>query len=175
MKASYAYLTGILGLGLAVCVQAGPSGGGFHVPSSGMTAGGGVAASGGGFRVAGSMGGASATLMSGGGFTVAPGIVASQKPAAGDLTAAHAFPVPFIPSQGHTQIVFSALTTRVTIYIYTLSGELVKTIVKDTATTDRVSWDVSNDNGEAVASGVYVFYMKTSDGQTSSGKLMVIK
>lgn len=130
----------------------------------------------GGYAVTGSMGGPAATKMTGGGYAMSPGIVAAQKPAAADLSAAHAFPVPFIPSQGHDKITFTALTAHVTIRIYTLSGELVKTLTKDSGSTDRMPWiPVANDQGEPLASGVYLYHIQATDGKTASGKLMVIK
>ena len=178
MTSPYAYLALLLCAIAALSgpALAGPAGGGFHVPSSGITSGGAVTSSGEGFAVSGSMGGPAATKMTGGGFSMSPGIVAAQKPAAADLSAAHAFPVPFIPSQGHDKITFTALTANVTIRIYTLSGELVKTIAKDSGSTDRVPWiPVANDQGEPLASGVYLYHIKANDGKSASGKLMVIK
>lgn len=155
---------------------AGPAGGGFEVPSSGMTGAGGVEMAGGSFRAAGSMGGAGAVSMSGGGFKFAPGILAAQRPAQDDLNAAHAFPVPFIPHLGHSHITFTRLTAKVTIRIFTISGELVKTIIKDSGASDEVAWNpVTNDDGQPVASGVYLFHVESTDGKTRLGKLMVIK
>ncbi|MBI2363087.1 MAG: T9SS type A sorting domain-containing protein [Elusimicrobia bacterium] len=165
MRAPYAYLA--LFLGAAVCLSG---------PVAAGPAGGGVTATGGGYAAAGSMGGPSATKMTGGGFALSPGIVAAQRPAATDLSAAHAFPVPFIPTQGHDKIVFTALTPRVTIRVYTLSGELVKTLNKDSAASDRFPWTpVANEQGEPLASGVYLYHIQATDGKTASGKLMVIK
>ena len=162
--------------GGAARLWAGPSGAGYNIAESGLVPGGSVAATGGGFSLAGSMGGPSATRMAGGGFSLAPGIVAAQRPATDDLTAAHPYPVPFIPSQGHTEIVFTRLSPKVTIKVWSLSGELVKTIIKDSATDDRVRWTpVVNDAGQSVASGVYLWTMTDSAGHTATGKLMVIK
>lgn len=155
---------------------AGPAGGGFEVPSSGMTSAGGVEMDGGGFRAAGSMGGAGATLMRGGGFAVAPGILVAQRTAQSDLDLAHAFPNPYIPSKGHREILFTRLTAKVTIRIYTISGELVKTIIKDSGASDEVAWlPVHNDSGQSIASGVYIYHVHSTDGKTKIGKLMVIK
>lgn len=155
---------------------AGPSGSGFEVPTSGMVSGGGVEMQGGAFRAAGSMGGAGVTLMRGGGFAVAPGILASQRPAQDDLNLAHAFPTPYIPSKGHREIVFTRLTAKVTIRIYTISGELVKTLLKDSGASDELAWQpVHNDSGAPVASGVYIYHVESTDGKTKIGKLMVIK
>lgn len=176
MKTRYALMAGFVALAGAALVHAFPSGGGFSVPASGMTSGGGVPGSGGGFRVTGSMGTVSVTQMNGGGFTMRPGIVASQRPSAVDLSNAHSYPNPFIPSQGHTHITFTSLPSRVTIRIFTLSGELIKTLIKDDATTDTVLWlPVLTQTGGSVASGVYLYHMNTSDGISATGKLMVIK
>lgn len=153
-----------------------PQGGGFAVKNSGMTSGGGVEMSGGTFRAAGTMGGPSTTKMAGGGFLVAPGVLLSQRPAQDDLSAMHAYPTPFIPSKGHSQITFTRLTARVTIRIYTISGELVRTLVKDSGASDEVSWvPVVSDRGESVASGVYIYHVESADGKDRIGKLMVIK
>jgi hypothetical protein len=153
-----------------------PTGGGFGLPSSGITAGGGVEMTGGGFRAAATFGGASVTSMKGGGFEVSPGLLVAQRPAQNDLSATHAFPTPFIPSKGHTHITFTRLTAKVTIRVYTLSGELVKTILKDSGASDEVSWfPVVNDQGQTIASGVYLYHVESTDGKTRVGKLMVIK
>ena len=109
-------------------------------------------------------------------MTEAPGIVAAQRTAQDDLSATHAFPVPFIPSKGHSQITFTRLTAKVTIRIYTIAGELVKTIVKDSGSSDEVSWvPVVNEAGRPVASGVYLYHVDSTDGKSYIGKIMVIK
>lgn len=168
---------GMLALLAASAVRAaGPSGDGYEVPSTLFTGAGGVEMGAGGFRAAGSLGGPSATKMEGGGFVVAPGVVSAQRMAQDDLSAAHVFPVPFIPSKGHTQITFTRLTAKVTIRIYTINGELVKTITKDSGASDEVSWvPVVNERGQSVASGVYLYHLHSADGKTRIGKLMVIK
>lgn len=131
---------------------------------------------GGGFQAAGSMGGAGATEMRGGGFLAAPGILVAQRPAQNDLDLAHAFPNPFIPSKGHREIMFTRLTAKATIRIYTIAGELVKTIVKSSGASDEVAWmPVVNAAGQPVASGVYIYHIESTDGKTKIGKVMVIK
>lgn len=173
-RASFALLLAFFAASAALAEF--PSGGGFEVPSTNMTGAGGLAMSGGGFLAAGSLGGPSATKMSGGGFTVAPGLVAAQRMAQDDLSATHAFPTPFIPSKGHSHITFTRLTAKVTIRIYTINGELVKTIIKDSGASDEVSWKpVVNEAGQPVASGVYLYHIDSTDGKSYVGKLMVIK
>ncbi|MFH1859824.1 MAG: T9SS type A sorting domain-containing protein [bacterium] len=54
------------------------------------------------------------------------------------------------------------------IRIYTLAGELVATINKDT-------WDAKNDDGKAVASGVYFYVVEDGGNVRKTGKLAVIR
>lgn len=93
--------------------------------------------------------------------------------AKGDLSGAHCYPVPFKPSAGHTKITFSALTGSARIRIYTLSGELVRTLSK-ADNTDSIDWDVRNTRGSAVDSGVYLYLIEGA-GKPKTGKLMVIR
>ena len=90
-----------------------------------------------------------------------------------DLSAAHCYPVPFKPSAGHTKITFTALTGAARIRIYTISGELVRTLSK-ADTSDSLDWDVRNTGGSAVDSGVYL-YLIEGTGKSKTGKLMVIR
>ena len=90
-----------------------------------------------------------------------------------DLSSAHCYPVPFKPSAGHTKITFTGLTRFARIRIYTISGELVRTLDKFDA-GDSIDWNVRNSRGTAVDSGVYIFLIK-SGSQTKKGKLMVIR
>ena len=50
---------------------------------------------------------------------------------------------------------------KATISIYTVSGTLVKTIKKDDNLAS-IDWDLKNDYGIPVASGLYVFHVRTS-------------
>ena len=100
---------------------------------------------------------------------------------AADIIAA---PNPWVPEGGRTQtgtlaggITFqtnpSGGDLQGTLLIYTLSGDLV---VKDQINSGTVSftWDGRNDAGNYVASGVYLWVLK-SDAATKSGKLIVIR
>ena len=90
-----------------------------------------------------------------------------------DLSAAHCYPVPFKPSAGHTKITFTGLTRFARVRIYTISGELVRTLDKFDA-GDSVDWNVRNSRGSMVDSGVYLYLIKNG-AQTKKGKLMVIR
>lgn len=151
------------------------TGGSLNIPYLGINAGGGQTHTGGTLSatlsVAQSVGSSGAT---GGSIGMTGGFTGGAVPtAASDLASAHAFPVPFRPSRGHTKITFTDLTPEADLLIYTISGELVKTINKKNATA-AIDWDARNDKGEDLASGVYVFIIKSS-GSTKKGKLMIIR
>lgn len=71
-----------------------------------------------------------------------------------------------------------------TIRIYTLAGDLVKTIVHDQtaaiatgdyAATGSATWDLVSRNGQDVASGVYVFSVEADGFDRKVGKFVVIR
>jgi len=153
------------------------TGAGFNLANTEFNAAGdGTVAADGTTKLIGRLGVTSVTKMSGGGFELGPGVIASQRPAQTEVGSAHAFPVPFIPANGDREIVFTRLPARATVRIFTISGELVKKIEKQSAATDRVSWfPVANERGNPVASGVYLWVAEDSGKKTKIGKLMIIK
>jgi len=90
-----------------------------------------------------------------------------------DLSDAYAYPVPFIPSRGDTDITFTNISPLCTIKIYTLNGELVKTI-EHTSGATSYSWDAANDRGDGLGSGVYLYLIK-NDKNKKKGKLIIIR
>lgn len=123
--------------------------------------------------VFGSIGQIGTGSVSGGGYSITAGVISSLQPAALSLDNAYAYPNPYRPSKGHSKITFTKLTTAASIKIYTVSGELVRTVEKD-STNDAISWDVLNESGQKIASGLYI-YIITSGSMSKSGKLIVIK
>lgn len=84
------------------------------------------------------------------------------------------------------KIVFMNIPLRSVIRIYTLAGDLVKTIGHNgNARVDAryqygeygAAWDLINDNNQAVASGIYLFSVKDvdDDGYEQIGKFVIIK
>ena len=116
--------------------------------------------------------------LSGGGFTVLPGPVRSVlvPPVEANLASAHAYPVPYRPSLGHSKIIFTGLTQKVVVTIYTIKGERVKTLNKNDLTA-ALDWSpVANEDGQMVASGLYLFTIKDSaTGEKKTGKIIVIR
>jgi flagellar hook assembly protein FlgD len=58
-----------------------------------------------------------------------------------------------------------------TLRVYTLDGHLVKAITKND-TSDRMTWDLNNEQGSQIASGIYL-YVITGPGGSKKGKLAV--
>lgn len=85
------------------------------------------------------------------------------------------FPNPYKPNSGmgHSKITFTNLIPSSTVEIYTLNGELVR-ILKDDSALGEVDWNAANEDGQKVASGIYV-YLVYSSSSHKSGKLAVIK
>jgi len=84
------------------------------------------------------------------------------------------YPNPFNPS---TVIYYTLPTaTDVNLVVYNTLGQKVKTLVStaQTAGEHSVEWDGTDDNGNAVSSGVY-FYKLTSPDYSATRKMMLIK
>ncbi|MBI3292656.1 MAG: hypothetical protein HYZ73_07620, partial [Elusimicrobia bacterium] len=70
-------------------------------------------------------------------------------------------------------ITFTNLTSECTIRIYTLTGELVREL-RHQGGLPSFRWDVTNDQGEAVVSGVYLYDIRSLN-DSKQGKLMIIR
>lgn len=84
----------------------------------------------------------------------------------------YAYPVPFRVSDGHQNIVFKNVPSDAKISIATVSGNIVRT-EKTTQPGDWI-WDVKNNKGDEITSGVYLYNISFNGG-ASSGKLVVIR
>ena len=67
-------------------------------------------------------------------------------------------PNPFRPSLGHTVMRFSSLPAEVEVMIFTLTGQMVRRGKTDAA--GQMFWDVTNENGEKVVSGIYLAFVQ---------------
>ncbi len=92
----------------------------------------------------------------------------------------YAYPVPWRPNAGSSEfrapnITFVNLPDEGTIKIFNLAGELVKTIeIPGALFPSLLEWNVKNNAGEDVVSGVYIWQASSGD-KTKSGKLMIIR
>jgi len=128
---------------------------------------------GGGYSLLGSTGQLGFGTISGGRYTVTWGIVNSWRPPQADLSGAHVYPNPCKSSRGCTGVTFTRLTLRATIHVFTVSGEKVKTIEKNN-NIDSMGWDLRNENGSRIASGLYLYVIK-GEGATKKGKIVVVR
>jgi len=90
-----------------------------------------------------------------------------------DLGAVRAYPNPWrIDRHGALPMVFDQIpaATVATLRIFTISGELVRTMTG----AQNLQWDLRNQGGQNVASGVYL-YLLTADNQKKTGKVVVIR
>jgi hypothetical protein len=89
-------------------------------------------------------------------------------------------PNPFIIGAGSSQpgagdnIQFVNIPNPCTIRIYTVRGDLVKTIPVGSDVGSVVSWDQVTDFGQFVKSGVYVYHVESAVG-TKIGKLAIVR
>ncbi|MEW6607908.1 MAG: PQQ-binding-like beta-propeller repeat protein [bacterium] len=82
------------------------------------------------------------------------------------------YPNPFKPSRGDENIVFEGLPEDTQIRIYDISGSLVKEEEHKRATW---IWDVRDNYGKKVDSGIYIYVLTTGDGKKKIGKLAIIR
>jgi len=73
-------------------------------------------------------------------------------------------------------VTFANLVPGDTVKIFSLAGYLVKTLTAPSSSNASVSisWDLTNDSGQPVASGLY-FYLASDGNSTSRGKIAVIR
>ena len=98
----------------------------------------------------------------------------------GNLEEILVVPNPFIIGEGQSQpgagdqIQFVNLPNPCTIRIYTVRGDLVKTINVEDGTGAIVSWDQVTDYGQFVESGVYIFHVDFNGG-SKLGKFAIVR
>jgi hypothetical protein len=90
-----------------------------------------------------------------------------------DLSGVRVFPNPWRSDKhGGLMVTFDNLSVNSSIKIFTVSGHWIKTL--PTSSTS-VTWDLTNDSGDKVASGLYVYLIRDDQGQKKTGQLAVIK
>ena len=73
------------------------------------------------------------------------------------------------------EVRFTHLPPECTIKIYTLTGDLVRTIEHKSPTYGEARWDLLSKENLEVSYGVYIFVVKTPSGKKYVGKLAVVK
>ena len=92
---------------------------------------------------------------------------------AADLANVKVYPNPW-RSDKHAgrDIRFDGLTVGTTIKLFTAGGRLIKEAHTDSSSW---TWNRTNDSGDAVASGVYLYVITDTAGDKVRGKVAVVK
>ena len=88
-------------------------------------------------------------------------------------TASPEMPNPCLTATGTNEIFFNDLAATCTIEIYTVAGELVRTLSIFNG-NGQTSWDLKNAAGELLLSGTYGYLIKNSTTQ-KTGKVVIIR
>lgn len=92
-----------------------------------------------------------------------------------DFTLYQNYPNPFNPE---TTIEFSLpLSTYITLRIYNILGQEVKTVISEQlpAGMHEVKWDGTDNFGNKVSSGIYIYRMETGNGYVKTRKMVFLK
>lgn len=94
-----------------------------------------------------------------------------------DLTKAYCYPNPYIHSKYSQQgITFADLTEDVRIKIFTIAGELVYDSGMITSVSPGTfKWHATNQSGNYVASGIYIYLITNNQGDKKTGKVGVVR
>ena len=116
------------------------------------------------------------TTMAGGDYIINVNGTNTVSKLSNDLSNAHCYPNPYKPNSGlgHTKITFSYVTSHIELRIFNIAGELVYNTDADTP-SGELSWDVVNNSGQKLASGVYIYIITDNQGHKKMGKFAVIR
>jgi len=101
-------------------------------------------------------------------------------PTDADLSGVTVVPNPFYRSSGFELagdaklIQFVNLSTACTIEIYTVRGDLVKTIRHSDPQSGVATWNQISDYGQYVKSGMYFFKVHNDRGEGKTGKFAIV-
>lgn len=85
------------------------------------------------------------------------------------------------PAPGERRVHFIHIPAGSTVRVYTASGELLRTMTQDPysspgGVTGELEWDLQNDRGRSVVSGIYMYTVSPPDGRTPrKGHFVIIK
>jgi len=69
------------------------------------------------------------------------------------------------------QVIFDNLPSQTTVKIFTASGHLVKELNG----TGTIPWNLTNEKGDKVASGVYIYLVTDGQGNKAKGKVALVR
>jgi hypothetical protein len=73
-----------------------------------------------------------------------------------------------------TKVAFNHLPPTSTVRIFTLSGDLVETLLPSEQDGGTTYWDLISRNGQDIVSGIYLYSVESPSGSTV-GKLVVVR
>lgn len=91
-----------------------------------------------------------------------------------NLSEVYIYPNPVRASLGHDKVTFENLTNNVMIKIFKTNGNAVREI-NAADTNGAVTWDLTNDHGHKIASGIYFYLITNELGHKFKGKLAIIR
>ena len=100
--------------------------------------------------------------------------LASDNVIPNNVSLSNAYPNPFNP---RTKIVYTLNNSGyISLNIYDLKGSKIKSLINkyQTPGTMSITWDGSNDNGQLVAAGMYIYMIKTEEVSISK-KMILLK
>ena len=78
--------------------------------------------------------------------------------------------------RGQRRVYFANLPSNCTINIYTMAGELVRSLKHNSSIEDGIEyWDLTTSDNFPVSFGMYIFHVKSETGNESTGRFAVIK
>jgi hypothetical protein len=90
----------------------------------------------------------------------------------GDEIDAKVYPSPYSPLRGSSMRFSIDSTVGGEVKIYTLSGKLVKKLLIASGESD-VNWDVLNEDGNSITTGLYIYSIIDADGNKKTGKIAI--
>lgn len=119
----------------------------------------------------------SSSYRNAGGFVYQTVVEAAPLP--NDLRDVYVYPNPFKPnSPGRFQadkLIFKRLPAEAVIRIFTIAGKRVAELHKANGGVDYYEWSPVNDDGQRLASGVYVYIITSPNKGKVKGKFAIIR
>lgn len=76
---------------------------------------------------------------------------------------------------GENRIQFMNVPADVRVRIFTIAGDLVRELLKTDPTSGNLDWDLKNEQGESVASGIYMYHVLSGQGYESKGHFVIVR
>ena len=104
-------------------------------------------------------------------------VMAAAVPAAwpaDNLQKLNVFPNPVRVFLGSSAVTFDNVTSDFTLRIYNVAGDLVFE-TQASGSGNSFVWDLKNNSGRNVASGIYIYAITNSAGEKVTGKIGIIR